>query len=111
MGGNFFLCAIVLSPSSVVIHDLDIVRVPFAPGKADPPAVVNANAMLAGPVPFQRLQPVPPDCRQIGKARGRMQPAQPFPRLFFDPAILAAGIYAISGSEPAQGCLSGRLNL
>jgi hypothetical protein len=35
-----------LLPSSVVIYDPDIVRIPFAPGKADAPAIIDPNAML-----------------------------------------------------------------
>jgi hypothetical protein len=42
-------------PLSVIVYYLDIVRVAFAPGKADPPPIVNPNAVLAGPAAFQRL--------------------------------------------------------
>src|ERR1019366_5486684 len=69
MGGSFLRCGITL-PSSVAVRDLDIMRVPFAPGKTDPPAVADPNAVLAGPVAFQRLQPVAPDGRKVGQTRG-----------------------------------------
>jgi len=39
----------------VVIHDLDIVRVSVAPRKADPPAVVDPNAVLAIAVALEGL--------------------------------------------------------
>jgi hypothetical protein len=60
----------MLLPPSVVVHDLDILRVPFAPGKADSPTLVHPNAVLTGPFAFQRLQPVAPDGREIGQTRG-----------------------------------------
>src|SRR3990172_415140 len=47
---------IVLLPGSVVIHDLHVVGVAFLPAEADPPLVVDPNAVLPGSVPFQRLQ-------------------------------------------------------
>jgi hypothetical protein len=43
---------------SVVIHYLDVVRIAVTPREADPPAVIDPNAVLAGPVLFQRLQPI-----------------------------------------------------
>src|ERR1039458_3008281 len=78
------------SPFLVVVHNLDVIRIAFAPVKADPPAVVDPNAVLTGPVALQRLQPVAPNGAQIGEARGAIQPAQPLARLFFDPAKLPA---------------------
>src|ERR1035437_3522466 len=78
------------SPLSVVIHYLDFVRVAITPGETDPPAVIDPNAMLAGPVPFQCLQPVAPNGSQIGETRGGVQPAQPLACLLFDTAKLPA---------------------
>src|ERR1019366_3060496 len=78
------------SPLSVVIHYLDFVRVAVSPGEADPPAVIDPNAMLACPVPFQCFQVVAPNGSQIGEPRGGVQPAQPLACLFFDPAKLPA---------------------
>jgi hypothetical protein len=46
--------------------------------------------MLAGPVPFQCFQAVAPNGAQIGETRGCVQPAQPLPRLLFNPAKLPA---------------------
>jgi hypothetical protein len=34
----------------VVVHDLDLKRIPVAPDKADPVLVVDANAVLSGSV-------------------------------------------------------------
>src|ERR1039458_10435476 len=85
MGGSFLRCGITL-PSSVAVRDLDIMRVPLAPGKTDPPAVADPNAVLAGPVAFQRLQPVVPDGRKVGHTRGCIQPPQALACLLFDPA-------------------------
>jgi hypothetical protein len=41
--------------SSVVVHDLDIVRVSVAPGKADPPSVVDPNTLLTITVALETL--------------------------------------------------------
>jgi hypothetical protein len=53
---------------SVVIHYLDFVRVAVAPREADPPAVIDPNAVLARPVPFQRLQPVAPNGPEVASS-------------------------------------------
>ena len=42
--------------SSVVIDERDVKRVTILPAKADPPLIVNANAMLAGAITFELLQ-------------------------------------------------------
>src|ERR1017187_6550724 len=73
MGGSFLRCAMVLL--SVIIHDLDFVRVAVTPREADAPAVIDPNAVLAGAVSLQRLQPVAPNSPQIVEARGSVQPA------------------------------------
>src|SRR3989304_8881488 len=49
---------IVLLPGSVVIPYLHVVGVAFLPAEADPPLVVDPNAVLPGTVPFQRLQAI-----------------------------------------------------
>jgi hypothetical protein len=46
------------SHSSVIVNNLDVVRVAVAPPKADTPLVVDANPMLALPVAAQRFEPV-----------------------------------------------------
>jgi hypothetical protein len=74
----------------VVIHYLDFVRAAVTPGEADPPAIIDPNAMLAGTVPFQCFQVVAPNGDQVGETRGGVQPAQPLACLSFDPAKLPA---------------------
>src|ERR1035438_2042591 len=78
------------SPLSVVIHYLDFVRVAVTPGEADLPTIVDPNAMLASPVPFQCFQVISTNGSQIGETRGGVQPAQPLACLLFDPAKLPA---------------------
>jgi hypothetical protein len=72
----------------VVVHYLDIVRVSVAPGKAEPPTVVDADTMLADAVALESLQPVAPNCAQISKASGSVQPSQAFACLILDSAKL-----------------------
>src|SRR5438067_7961130 len=43
---------------SMVVDDLDILRIPVHPHKTDPPLVIDADAHLSRPVSAQRLQPV-----------------------------------------------------
>jgi len=69
---------------SVIIHDLDVVSVPFAPGKADPPTVIDPNTVLPGAIALQRLQPVAADGAQISQTCRGVQPPQPFPGLLLD---------------------------
>lgn len=108
MGGSFLRCATFLPPS-VVIHDFDMVGVPFAPGKADPPAVVDPDTVLAGAAALQSLQPVAADGRQIGQTRGSGQPPQPF--VLFRASVIAAVccrlrlVYLLLG--PCRGVLCG----
>lgn len=42
----------------MVVHDFDMVRIALMPAKADAPLVVNADAVLAFSVAFERFQPV-----------------------------------------------------
>src|SRR5262245_3529080 len=44
--------------SSVVVDDLDVFRASVCPGEADPPLVVDPDAVLAPSAPLERLQPV-----------------------------------------------------
>ena len=77
--------------SSVVVHYLDIVGVSFTPGKADPPTVVDANAVLAFTVALQRLQPVAANRAQVRQAGRSFEPSEPLSRLILDRAKLPAG--------------------
>lgn len=40
----------------MVVHDLDIVRVPAFPTEANTPLIVDPNRMLPGAIPFQGLK-------------------------------------------------------
>jgi len=42
----------------MIVNDLDVVSVPTCPNEADPPSVVDTDAMLSLAVTFQRFQPV-----------------------------------------------------
>jgi hypothetical protein len=43
---------------SMVVDDLDMLRPLLRPVEADPPLIVDANAVLSGPVSLQELQSV-----------------------------------------------------
>ena len=75
----------------MVVHYLDIVCVSIAPEKADPPAVVDTNTVLAVAVALKCFQPVAPNCTQIRQASGGVQPSQHLARLILDTAKLPAG--------------------
>jgi hypothetical protein len=45
--------AIVIT-SLVVVHDLDVFGADRRPGETDPELVVDADAVLAGPISFER---------------------------------------------------------
>ena len=44
--------------ASVVVDDLDVVRIAIAPTKADAPLIVDTDAVLAGPVALELLQAI-----------------------------------------------------
>jgi hypothetical protein len=41
----------------MIIHDLDVVRVPLPPSKTNPELIVNPNTVLAPPISLKRFQP------------------------------------------------------
>jgi hypothetical protein len=45
--------------SSVRVDDLDLMRVAVPPLEADPPLVVDPNAVLTRPLPRELLEPIP----------------------------------------------------
>jgi len=53
----------------MVIRDLDIVCIFPIPPEANPPLIVDPNAMLTFPISFQRLQPVTRRHSQIAQFR------------------------------------------
>jgi hypothetical protein len=42
----------------VVVHNLDIVSIAISPDEAQPPLIVNADAVLSLPIVIQRLQTI-----------------------------------------------------
>jgi len=42
----------------VIVRDLNFKRVAVTPFEADPPLIVDPNAVLAFPVPPQRFEPI-----------------------------------------------------
>jgi hypothetical protein len=44
--------------TSVIIYDLDVIRIAAGPPEADAPLIVDPDAMLAGTVALELLQPV-----------------------------------------------------
>jgi hypothetical protein len=42
----------------VIVHNLNVVRVPFLPAKANAPLVIYPDALLPKPVASQRLKPI-----------------------------------------------------
>jgi hypothetical protein len=66
--------------SSVIVGDLDVDRPVRALGplEADPPLVVDADAVLAFAVTAQGLQRVAGQGREVLQARGGFQPVEPF---------------------------------
>jgi len=43
----------------MIVHDLDVFSPCVRPTEAEAELIVNADAMLARTVPFQRFQPIP----------------------------------------------------
>ena len=57
----------------MVVHNLDFVRVLALPAEAEPPLVIEAEAVLALPSAFQGFQPVAGRRPQIGQKTGDVQ--------------------------------------
>ena len=64
----------------MVIDHGDVKRVAILPAEANAPLVVDANAVLAPAVAFQRLQPVPRRDEQVLKGPGLAEVEQLAPR-------------------------------
>jgi hypothetical protein len=65
MGSSNIFLAILIS--SVVVDDLDVVRISVGPAEADPPPVVDPDAVLSPPVARQDFETV---------SRGRLEVAE-----------------------------------
>jgi len=83
MGGSFFLDE-GMRLLSVVVHNLHVVGVPVVPPEADTPLIVNPDAVLPGPIPLQRFQPIPADLCQIIQAGRCMETGKPRASSRFD---------------------------
>jgi hypothetical protein len=57
----------------VIIDDFDIVGVAPGPSKADTPLIINPNAHLSCPAPFQSFEPITGWIAQIFKRGRRIQ--------------------------------------
>jgi len=59
----------------VIVHDLNVDRTDctFRPLEADPPSVVDANTVLAPPVPAQRFEPVAGQGGKVSNRHGRLE--------------------------------------
>ncbi len=75
----------------MVIDDFDLIGVPIAPGEADPPLVVDPDAVLPGPVSSQRFEPVAADLRQVMETGRRVEAREPRASCCFDALKAPAG--------------------
>ena len=59
----------------MIIHDLNLARAgrPFGPREANPPLVIDADAVLTLPVAFERFQPVAGQSCKVFQTRGCIQ--------------------------------------
>ena len=57
----------------MIVNDLDLERVAIRPREADPPSIVDSNAVLAYPVPRQGLQTVPWRGGQVAQFDSRIK--------------------------------------
>jgi hypothetical protein len=68
----------------VVIHDFDVVGVSFVPTKAKAVPIVDPNAVLSDPVPFQGFEPVARPDQKIAQRCRDVQSVQAAARSGFD---------------------------
>jgi hypothetical protein len=63
----------------MIIDNLNVDRAwrAFGPLEANPPLVIDADAVLSLPVSLQGLQPVAGDGGEVFQSRGRIQPVEP----------------------------------
>ena len=64
-----------ISPS-VIVHDFNVIGVAIFPDKADSPLIVDANAVLPGPVTGKSFQTVSSRYAQVVQARSAVQDHQ-----------------------------------
>lgn len=58
---------------SVIVHDLDFIRVPVVPVEAHAPPIIHANAALPASIPFKFFEAIARRNPQIVKRIGRVQ--------------------------------------
>src|SRR5579872_7468108 len=51
----------------MVVHDFHLLRIATAPDEANPPLIIDSDAVLAGSVASQGFQPVAWRCKQIAQ--------------------------------------------
>lgn len=51
----------------MIIHDFNLVCVPFPPNKTETPLVIDPNAVLPLPGTVERLKPIPWRCGQVAE--------------------------------------------
>jgi hypothetical protein len=71
---------------AVIVDDFHFMRFAVTPDEADPPPAVDPDAVLAGPIPFERLQVVAGRAAQIIQPPGRMHVKKLPARYWFDRA-------------------------
>src|SRR5262245_49616738 len=76
----------ISSPFLVVVHDLNIGRAIVAgrPFEADPPLLIDSDAVLTCPVALERLKTIARQATQIPQRGGGRKDVQPFPSLTFE---------------------------
>jgi len=57
----------------VVIRYLNIMRIPVTPSEANAPLIVNANAVLTGPISLELLESIPGRDPQVRQSLGSIQ--------------------------------------
>jgi hypothetical protein len=70
----------------MIVGDLDVVRVAVFPSKADPPLVVDPNAVLAPAIPLECHQAISGWCHQVLQRSCPMEIEQFASSLPFDAA-------------------------
>jgi hypothetical protein len=71
----------------MVVGELNIVRLPIAPDEANPPLIVDPDAVLPASVPTQRLEPIARHDAQLLEAMRRIDDLKLPPRPRDDPSI------------------------
>jgi hypothetical protein len=77
----------------VIIYDFNVVGLAVAPDEANPPLIIDPDAMLAGPITFERLEPVAGRNAQILQPPGCMKVEEPAPG------------HALDRAEPPHGLI------